>query len=83
MRAGAGRQTQEVAGGRLATSAQPPRATRSPAAQVSCQHALYPIRPIVPLDTPGALREGLRCSTASRPLPEWILQRPRHARRTP
>ena len=62
-------QTPTVAGGRLATSAQPPRATLTLAANVSNQRTPLPTRSILPLDTPDALREGLRCSTASRPLP--------------
>ena len=36
--------------------------------EVSSQHAPQPMRSIVPLETPGALLEGLRCLTASRPL---------------
>jgi hypothetical protein len=81
MRAGLLNRTQEVAGGRLATSAQPPRATPTTAALVSSKHALCPIRPPAPPDTTGALRKGLRCFTARRPLPEWIFQRPRSTRR--
>lgn len=62
-------QTQEVAGGRLATSSQPPRATPTHTARGSYQRTPQPIRSGLLLDTPGALREGLRCSPASRPLP--------------
>jgi hypothetical protein len=65
---------EEVAGGSLATSAQPPRATRTLAANVSCQRTPRPIRTVRPLDTSGALRKGLRCLTARHPLPERILQ---------
>ena len=57
------------AGSRLATSAQPPRATSPFSLCVSSQHAPQPIRFIVPFETPGALLEGLRCLPASRPLP--------------
>lgn len=62
-------QTPTVAGGRLATSAQPPRATLALPANVSNQRTPPSARSLLPLDTPDALREGLRCSTASRPLP--------------
>ena len=62
-------QPQEVAGGRLATSSQPPRATLTLAARASYQRTPHPIRSGLLLDTPGALLEGLRCSPASRPLP--------------
>jgi hypothetical protein len=62
-------QTQEVAGGRLTTSSQPPRATLTLAARASYPPTPYPIRSGLLLDTPGALREGPRCSPASRPLP--------------
>jgi hypothetical protein len=82
MSAGVGRQTEEVAGGRLATSAQPPRATPTPDTNVSSEHTPHPIRTVLPFDTPGALREGLRCFTALRPLPEGILQKPGRARRS-
>jgi hypothetical protein len=82
MSAGVGSQTEEVAGGRLATSAQPPRATRPPDTNASSQHTPHPIRTVVPFDTPGALRKGLRCFSALRPLPERILQKPGHTRRT-
>ena len=54
-------QTEEVAGGRSATSAQPPRATLVPATKVSSPHTPHPIRSSSLLDTPGALLEGLRC----------------------
>jgi hypothetical protein len=66
-------QTATIAGGRLATSAQPPRATLTLAANVSYQRTPLPTRSLLPLDTPDALREGLRCSTASRPLPHTHL----------
>lgn len=67
-------QTPTVAGGRLATSAQPPRATLALPANVSNQRTPPSTRSLLPLDTPDALREGLHCSTASRPLPRphWI-----------
>ncbi len=53
---------------RLATSAQPPRTTSPFSLHVSSQHTPQPMRLIVPLENPGALLEGLRCLTASRPL---------------
>lgn len=62
-------QTEEVAGGRSATSAQPPHATLVPATKVSSPPTLRPIRSSSLPDTPGALLEGLRCFPASRPLP--------------
>ena len=66
---GLGRSLKErVAGGRLASSAQPPRAT-SPAAQcLSLPPTPQPFRSTFFLDEPGALLEGLRCFTAFRPL---------------
>jgi len=60
--------TEDLACSRLATSAQPPRTTSLFSLHVSSQHAPQPMRLIVPLETPGALLEGLRCLTASRPL---------------
>jgi len=75
MKEGIRTQTEEVAGGSLATSAQPPRVPLPPAANVSWQHTPYAIRSALPLDTPGALRKGLRWLTAPRPLPESMLQR--------
>jgi len=54
-------QTEEVAGGRSATSAQPPHATLVPATKVSSPHTPHPIGSSSLLDTPGALLEGLRC----------------------
>ncbi len=62
-------QTEEVAGSRLATSAQPPRATSPFSPMASSQRVPQPIRSLVLLDNPDALLEGLRCSTASCPLP--------------
>jgi hypothetical protein len=53
-------QTEEVAGGRCATSARPPRATLVPATKVSSPHTLPPIRSSSVSDTPGALLGGLR-----------------------
>jgi hypothetical protein len=82
MRTGVKSQTEEIVGARLGTSTQPPRATRSPTAQVSCQLTAPSIRPLVAHDIPGALRQGRRCSTACRPLPDSILQGSRQARRT-
>lgn len=54
-------QTEEVAGGRSATSAQPPHATLVPASKVFSPHTPHPIGSSSHLDTPGALLEGLRC----------------------
>jgi hypothetical protein len=54
-------QTEEVAGGRGATSAQPPRTTLVPATKVFSSRTLHLIRSSSLLDTPGALLEGLRC----------------------
>src|SRR5260370_6459984 len=62
----------KVAGSRLATSAQPPRATSAFSPVVSSQQTPQPIRSFLLLDKPDALLEGLRCSTASRPLPRPI-----------
>ena len=83
MRVVVARQTEEVAGGSLPTSAQPPRATRPPDTNASSQDTPHPIRTIAPCDTPGALREGLRCFPALRPLPETFPREPRHGGKTP
>lgn len=64
--------TEQVAGSRLATSAQPPRATSPSTLMASFQQTLQPIRSTLLLDEPGALLEGLRRSTASRPLPALV-----------
>jgi hypothetical protein len=61
MKVGVSTHTEELAGGRSATSAQPPRATLVPATKVSSPPRLPPIRSSSLLDTPGALLEGLRC----------------------
>ena len=61
MKVGVSTQAEEVAGGRSATSAQPPRATLVPATKVSSPPTLHPIRSSSLPDTPGALLEGLRC----------------------
>ena len=53
-------QTEEVAGGRSATSAQPPHATLVPTTKVSSPSTPHPIRSSSFLDTAGALLEGLR-----------------------
>jgi hypothetical protein len=66
---GVGVKIETVAGGRLATSAQPPRATPILDSQVSSELTQHPICSFLPLDDPGALRVGLHCLTASRPLP--------------
>jgi len=66
-------QTEEFVGSRLATSAQPPRATSPFSSMASSQRAPQPIRSLVLLDNPDARLEGLRCSPASRPLPSLAL----------
>ena len=58
-----------VAGGRLASSAQPPRATPVFTRLLSSERTPQPFPSIFFLDPPGALLEGLRCFTAFRPLP--------------
>jgi len=58
-----------LAGGRLASSAQPPRATLLFTLCASSRRTPQPFPSISFLDTPGALLEGLRCFTAFRPLP--------------
>ncbi len=62
-------QTQEVAGGRLASSAQPPRATFIFPHRSSRSFTPQPFPLDLATGTNGALLEGLRCFTASRPLP--------------
>jgi hypothetical protein len=57
-----------VAGGRLASSAQPPRATSHSAHRLLTRPTPQPFRSISFLDTTGALLEGLRCFPAFRPL---------------
>ena len=57
-----------VAGGRLASSAQPPRATPLSTYRLLTFSTPQPFRSISFLDTPGALLEGLRCFPAFRPL---------------
>lgn len=61
--------TEEVADGRQATPSQPPRATLTLAAKASSSLTPHPIRSSPSLNIPDALREGLRCSPASRLLP--------------
>jgi hypothetical protein len=63
------KQTQEVAGGRLASSAQPPRATSAFPHRLSPLFTPQPFALDPATATNGALLEGLRCLTASRPLP--------------
>jgi len=63
------KEAEEVAGSRFATSAQPPRARPIPATRAVPSLSPRPIRRASSLETPGALRDGLRCLTASRPLP--------------
>ena len=64
---------ENVAGGRLATSAQPPRATPILDSHVSSEFTQHLARSFSLLDDPGALRVGLHCLTASRPLPTRTL----------
>ena len=64
-----GRFPKPVAGGRLASSAQPPRATPVFTLSFFSQRTPQPFPSVSFLDTPGALLEGLRCFTAFRPLP--------------
>jgi hypothetical protein len=75
--------TEEVAGGRLATSAQPPRATPIPASSASSQCTRPPIGSFVLPYTRDALEEGLRCLTAYPPLPEMVLANQSPQRKTP
>ena len=63
-------QTEEVAGGRSATSAQPRRATAALRTKVCSPHPPHPNRSASPPEQPGAPQEGLRCCSAFRPLPE-------------
>lgn len=61
MKVGVNTQTEEVAGGRSATSAQPPRTTLVPATKVFSSRTPHLIRSSSLPDTPGAFLEGLRC----------------------
>lgn len=58
-------QSDQVADGRGATSAQPPRATLVPATTVSSLHTPHPIRSSSHPNTSGALLKGLRCYSLS------------------
>jgi hypothetical protein len=58
-----------VASGRLASSAQPPRATSPAAHRRLSRPTPQPFRSIFFRDPSGALLEGLRCFPAFRPLP--------------
>jgi len=69
MRMPAFKQTQEVAGGRLASSAQPPRATSIFPHRLSPGFTPQPFPMDLANGTTSALQEGLRCFTAFRPLP--------------
>lgn len=60
---------EEVAARRLATSAQPPRATPIFSQNASSSHTPQPTRSFLFRDTPGALLKGLRCFPAACPLP--------------
>jgi len=75
MRAIVRTQTEELAGSRLATSAQPPCATRPPAANAACEPTPCPVRSVPLVRTPGALRQGLRCLTAPCLLPGKIFKK--------
>ena len=59
----------EVAGGRLASSAQPPRATSLFSQWPTSQRTSQPTPSVSFLENPGALLEGLQCFPARRPLP--------------
>ena len=63
------RRTETIAGGRLTSSAQPPHAPLSYTPRLSSPRTPQPFPSASFLDAPGALREGLRCFTAFRPLP--------------
>jgi hypothetical protein len=54
-------QTEEVAGGRSATSAQPPRATASFTARLSSSHGPHSNSRVFAVGTTGAPLESLRC----------------------
>lgn len=54
-------QTEEVAVGRSATSAQPRRATASLTARLSSSHGPHPSSPFFAFGTTGAPLESLRC----------------------
>jgi len=58
-------QTEEVAGGRTATSAQPRRATASFTARLSSSYGPHPNPPFSAFGTTGAPLESLRCYTLS------------------
>jgi len=66
-------QTQEVAGGRLATSAQPSRVPSFSPLWFPSSPTPQPTSAAYVLDTPDALLEGLRCFMASRPLRAILL----------
>jgi hypothetical protein len=66
--------TKAVAEGRLATSSQPPRAIPSHQFQDCLTVTPYPLRSSLRRDKSGALRVGLLCFTASRPLPTLTLR---------
>ena len=59
----------QVAGERLASSAQPPRASSFFSHRPLSLRRPQPVPSTFFLDNPGALLEGLRCFPASRPLP--------------
>lgn len=67
-----------VAGGRLASSAQPPRATPLSTHRLLTLSTPQPFRSFSFLDTTGALLQGLRCFPTFRPL----LSPPSEARET-
>jgi hypothetical protein len=63
-----------VAGGRLASSAQLPRAASPAAHGLSTPLAPQPARAICFVDTSGTLRKGLRCVPAFPPLPNPLCE---------
>ena len=60
------KQTQEVAGGRSATPAQPRHATSSFTLRRSSSHGPHPDPRVSATGTTGAPREGLRCRASAR-----------------
>jgi hypothetical protein len=77
------KQTQEVAGGRLAYSAQPPRATSVFPLRLSPAFTPQPFLLDPATGTTGALLEGLRCFPAFRPLPLSFMEKPHRDSRPP
>ena len=71
--------TKAVAGGRLASPAQPPRSMVPFTHRPPSQHGPQPFPSTSFLDSPDALLKGLRCFTAFlRPLPAESVFLPKH-----